>query len=96
MASSPPGIAHLFVVGGVRIHRIVSNPWASPCCSLYNVLFWYGGASEDVEQLPAMNFQDLLERFDAFNGGEAPGRLRVRGHISYCIGTSLERGLPMI
>eukprot|EP00903_Cladosiphon_okamuranus_P009175 g8763.t1 len=33
--------------------------------SFYNTLFWYGGASsEDTEELPAMNFQDLLERYD--------------------------------
>lgn len=44
----------------------------------YNALFWYGAASEDREQLPAMNFQDLMERFDAFNGPRPPGTSRVR------------------
>lgn len=56
-----------------------SPPRPPPLPSLYNALFWYGGASEDAEQLPAMNFQDLLERFDSIAGDDSPGKLRVRG-----------------
>lgn len=38
---------------------------APPPLSFYNTLFWYGGASsDDTDELPAMNFQDLLERYD--------------------------------
>ncbi|CAN0258053.1 unnamed protein product, partial [Ectocarpus sp. 8 AP-2014] len=45
--------------------------------SFYNTLFWYGGASsEDEDELPAMNFQDLLERFDLPAGEQSSARPR--------------------
>ncbi|CBN77756.1 expressed unknown protein [Ectocarpus siliculosus] len=45
--------------------------------SFYNTLFWYGGASsEDEDELPAMNFQDLLERFDLPAGEQSSTRPR--------------------
>ncbi|CAB1096166.1 unnamed protein product [Ectocarpus sp. CCAP 1310/34] len=45
--------------------------------SFYNTLFWYGGASSEGEdELPAMNFQDLLERFDLPAGEQSSARPR--------------------
>jgi len=50
-----------------------------PPPSFYNTLFWYGGASsEDYDELPAMNFQDLLERYDLPAIEQSSGRPRVR------------------
>lgn len=50
--------------------------------SFYNALFWYGGALEDSEQLPAMNFKDLLERFDVTTGTRWSNRPGVSSSCS--------------
>lgn len=52
----------------------------TPPLSFYNTLFWYGGASSnDDDELPAMNFQDLLERYDLPAIEQSSARPRVRG-----------------
>ncbi|CAM9818990.1 unnamed protein product [Laminaria digitata] len=71
-SSSPPWNAGWFR-DAQQANQSSMFSWAR---SLYNALFWYGGASEDAEQLPAMNFQDLLERFDSIAGDDSPGKLR--------------------
>lgn len=55
-----------------------------PPLSFYNTLFWYGGASsDDTDELPAMNFQDLLERYDLPAIEQSSGKPRVRGGFDH-------------
>lgn len=65
--------------------------------SFYNTLFWYGGASsDDTDELPAMNFQDLLERYDLPAIEQSSARPRVRGGPDHRKGTGLRQKARLV